>query len=228
MNATASFTLPDEAETPAQQMHALTDLVDHAMRMARLAVDQYEASVRSPADATSSRRQPDPGSLFVRLARVVLNAIAGQSRIAAGLPIGRFAPPPTGGPKAQPTGGPKAQPTDGQKAPPTGGPNAPPPARTHPAAEPMPADPAPVTEETRAEPLLQALRTATRNHPRGAKLFRAGVDCLAAALTAEPPGTSDLPSLFRRVCDQAGIHLNPSEWRRAARNLTPNIRAAPA
>ncbi len=186
-------------------MHALTHLVDHAMRMAGIAVDQYEASVRSPAPAaTPSRRQPDPGSLFVRLARVVLNAIADQTRIAAGLPIGRFARPQTAAQKA------------------------PPPARAHPAAEPTPADPIPATETSRAEPLLQALRTATRNHPRGPKLFSAGLDYLADALAADPRGTADLPSLFRRVCDQAGIHLNPSLWRKATRDLACGIRAAPA
>jgi hypothetical protein len=220
VNAIAPSAPPDEAETPAQQIHTLTDLVDNAMCMVRLAVEQYEALVHAPADAAPSRRQADPGSLFVRFARIVLNGIANQSRLAAGLPIGRFAPPPTVGPKAQPTGG--------QKTPPTGGPKAPPPAGPYQAAEPTPADPTPAPEASLAEPLLQALRTATRNHPRGPKLFRAGVDCLAAALAADPRGTADLPSLFRRVCDQAGIHLNPSEWRRAARNLTPNIRAAPA
>jgi hypothetical protein len=189
VNAIAPGTLPDEAEPFAQQMRMLTDLADYAMRMARIAVEQYEASVVPPADSTTTppRRQPCPGSIFIRAARVVQNCILGQSRLAAGLPIARLTPP-------------RISVRESAEA----------------------------AEDLRAEPLRQALRAVTRNHPHGQKLLSAGLEHLATALTADRLRTAAVPDLFRRVCVESGIHLNPGQWRKAARELACGIRAAPA
>jgi hypothetical protein len=173
-------------------MRMLSDLADYAMRMARGAVEQFEASFapRTETTAAPARRQPDPGALFIRAARVVQNCILAQSRLAAGLPIARFTTP-------------------------------------RPAA-PQIAKPAAASDEARAEPLRQARRTVTRNHPHGAKLLRAGLENLETALAADAQNTATLPDLLRRVCDQSGIRLDPAHWRKIALNPAFEIRAAPA
>jgi hypothetical protein len=192
VNVIAPCTLPDEAEPFAPQMRMLSDLADSAMGIARAAAEQYAASVSKPADPASPppRRQPCPGSLFIRVARVVLNCIAGQSRLAAGMPIERFTLPRNTVREA--------------------------------------ASPAPIAEQSGAEPVRQALRTVTRNHPYGAKLLSASLENLAGALAANPHRAADPPSLFQQICSQTGIRLNPSQERKAARELACQIRAAPA
>ncbi len=197
MTAIASCTLPDEAAPYAQQMRMLTDMADYAMRMARVAVEQYEASVAPTAEAatTSRRGLPCPGSLFIRAARVVQNCIAGYSRLAAGLPLARITLPR---------------------------------ASVHEPATQGPATQGPAAEDSRAGPVRQALRTVTRIHPHGPSLLRAGLENLAAALTADPRRAADPPALFRHVCGQSGIHLSQAQERKAARDMACEIRAAPA
>jgi hypothetical protein len=193
VNAIAPCTLPDEAAPLAEQMRALKELADYAMRMVRIAVEQYEAYAATRADSatTPPRRLPCPGSLFIRAARVVQNCILGQSRLLAGLPLAGLTRPRT---------------TSAREA----------------------ATQTPIAEPSRAEPLRQALRTVTRNHPHGPKLLSAGLENLAAALTADPRAAANLPDIFRRVCDASGIQLNPSQLRKASRDLSCGIRAAPA
>jgi hypothetical protein len=197
VNALAPCTLPDEAVPLAQQMRMLAEMADYAMRMARVAVEQYEASAapRPESTTTPSRRQPCPGSIFIRAARVVLNCILGQSRLAAGLSIARPAQPRASAPQ---------------------------PANPTPRAEQSGA------EQSRAEPVRQALRSVTRNHPQGPRLLGASLEKLAATLTANPGRAADLPDLFRHICNETGIRLNPGLWRKAARDLTRDIRPAPA
>jgi hypothetical protein len=192
VTAIAPCTLPDPSEPFAQQMRVLTDLADYAMRMARAAVELFEASLAPQPESTTSprRRQPDPGALFIRAARVVQNCIIGQNRLAAGLPIAPFTLPR--------------------------------------AAAPQIAKPAAASGEARAEPLRQALRTVTRNHPHGEKLLRAGLENLATALAADGQNAFSLPDLLRRVCDKSGIRLEPAHWRKITRDPAFGIRAAPA
>ena len=183
MTAIAACALPDIEDT-ADPIQMLADLAACAMRMARRAVEQYEALTSASAlnpEAARSRKQPDPGTLFTRAARVVLDCITKESRLLAGLPLA--------------------------------------PARLR--AEPRPDSPAAEQScgnHAAAEPVRQALRTVTRNHPQGQRLLRQGLEHLESALAAAASQPIAIPDLFRRVCAAAGIRLEPSLLRKLARD----------
>jgi hypothetical protein len=76
----APQTLPDPAQPHARQTHTRAE-IENAMRLARIAVEEYEASVLAPQSAASpSRRQAHPATRFLRLASFVQSCIFGQRR----------------------------------------------------------------------------------------------------------------------------------------------------
>ncbi|HTZ71059.1 MAG TPA: hypothetical protein VMB71_10455, partial [Acetobacteraceae bacterium] len=179
MNACA---LPNVDDPTLDPLQVLADLAACAMRMARRAVEQYEALTSQPPPkpetTATTRKQPDPGTLFTRAARIVLDCITKESRLLAGLPLA-----PARAPRAD-----------------------------APACDP--------------EPVRQALRTVTRNHPHGEKLLRAGLEQLESALAAAPHQLIDIPDLLLRVCAASGIHLDRAQRRKLARD--PAFRALAA
>ena len=89
MTVAAACALSDTEDATADPIQLLAHLAACAMRMARRAVEQYEA-LTSPAEnpeSASTRKQPDPGTLFTRAARIVLDCITKESRLLAGLPL---------------------------------------------------------------------------------------------------------------------------------------------
>ena len=97
----AACALHDIEET-ARPIQMLADLAACAMRLARRAVDEYEALTSQPAqtpETAKPRKQPDPGTLFTRAARVVLDCITKEYRLLAGLPLAP-APSPRAAPRA--------------------------------------------------------------------------------------------------------------------------------
>ncbi|HTZ70506.1 MAG TPA: hypothetical protein VMB71_07650 [Acetobacteraceae bacterium] len=90
MTIIAACALPDTDCDEADPIRALATLAARAMCVARRAVEQYEALTSQQApqpEPATAREQPDPGILFTRAARVVLNCITKECRLRAGLPL---------------------------------------------------------------------------------------------------------------------------------------------
>ena len=90
MTVAAACALSDTEDATADPIQLLAHLAACAMRMARRAVEQYEALTAQPPpkpEAGNARKQPDPGTLFTRAARIVLDCITKESRLLAGLPL---------------------------------------------------------------------------------------------------------------------------------------------
>ena len=86
----AACALPDIDDDSADPIRELADLAACAMRMVRRAVEQYEAltaPAAQPPEPAAAPDLPDPGTLFTRAARVVLDCITKEYRLLAGLPL---------------------------------------------------------------------------------------------------------------------------------------------
>ena len=90
MTVAVACALPDAEDASSDPIQRLATLAACAMRVARRAVEQYEAltaPAAQQADPATAHKQPDPGTLFTRAARIVLDCINKECRLLAGLPL---------------------------------------------------------------------------------------------------------------------------------------------